>query len=276
MRTALPSTFICGVVRNAAAPLKQTLDVIKALQAICENSFVLIVTNDNIDDTDTILRGWRNSSANREVLWLDGLAGAIPERLDRIAAARNFYQQQLQVRAEPQFSLSLIMDLDGPNMCLSADTVLESLSKATFQWDGIFANQRQAYYDIFALRHDRWCPDDCWEEVRRATTFPCRKRKARLAVEKFVHSRQFRIHPDHPPIPVRSAFGGLAVYKTDAIKGSWYAARDKNFRLTCEHVSFNELLHEGKGKLFIVPSLLNDAPAEHLGPHSGAELTLDL
>jgi hypothetical protein len=272
MRTALPPTFICGLVRNAAAPLRQTLGAIKALAAICERSFVLVVTNDNIDETDAVLRAWKNSSADHDVLWLDGLEKAFPERLDRVAAARNLCLQQLRARPEAEFPLIIIMDLDGPNIHLSANALLESVSNASFQWDGIFANQRQAYYDIYALRHDQWCPDDCWEEIRRATTFPWRNRKARVAKEKFVHSRQFRIRPEHPPIAVRSAFGGLAIYRTDSIKGSWYASRDKDWRLTCEHVLFNAQLREMGGKLFIVPSLLNDAPMEHLGPLSGTEM----
>jgi hypothetical protein len=210
------------------------------------------------------------------------LEKALPERLDRIATARNFCLQQLRVRSEAKFPLIMIIDLDGPNIHLNGDTVLESVSKPNFQWDGIFANQRQAYYDIYALRHDQWCPNDCWEEARqeerRATMFPWRNRKARAiekkarAIEKFVHSRQFRIRPEHPPIFVRSAFGGLAVYRTDAIRELWYASRDKDSRLVCEHVLFNALLRERRGKLFIVPSLLNDAPTEHLGPLSGMEL----
>jgi hypothetical protein len=271
MRTTLPPTFICGLVRNAATPLRQTLGVIKALEAICESSSVLVVTNDNVDETDAVLRAWRSSSDNHEVLWLDGLKKAFPERIDRIAAARNSYLQQLRVQPEAKFPLIMVMDLDGPNIHLNPDTVLESVSMASFQWDGIFANQRQAYYDIYALRHDEWCPNDCWEEVRQATTFPWRNRKARAAIEKFVHSRQFRIRPEHNPISVRSAFGGLAIYKTAAIRGAWYASRDKASRLTCEHVLFNALICEMGGKLFITPSLLNDAPKEHLGPLSGAE-----
>jgi hypothetical protein len=285
MPTVLPPTFICGLVRNAATPLRQTLGVIKALQAICESSSVFVVTNDNVDGTDAVLRAWRSSSDNHEVLWLDGLEKAFPERIDRIAAARNSYLQQLRVQPEAKFPLIMVMDLDGPNIHLNPDAVLESVSMASFQWDGIFANQRQAYYDIYALRHDEWCPNDCWEEVRQAAAtfpwrnrkaqFPSRSRKARAAIEKFVHSRQFQIRPEHTPIGVRSAFGGLAIYKTDAIRGAWYASRDKASRLTCEHVLFNALICEMGGKLFITPSLLNDAPTEHLGPLSGAELPHD-
>jgi hypothetical protein len=276
MRTALPPIFICGLVRNAAAPLRQTLGAIKAIEDNCESSFVLVVTNDNFDETDAILRAWKNSSADHDVLWLDGLEKAFHERLDRIAIARNFCLQRLRACPEVKFPLIMVVDFDGPNTHLSANNVLETTCNANFQWDGIFANQRQAYYDIYALRHDQWCPSDCWEEVRRATTFPWRNRKARVAIEKFVHRRQFRIRPEHPPIAVRSAFGGLAIYRTDAIRGLWYASREKDSRLTCEHVLFNALLRERGGKLFIVPSLLNDAPMEHLGPLSGTELPHDL
>jgi hypothetical protein len=272
MRAVLPPIFICGLIRNAAAPLRETLRAIKAVEDICESSFVVVVTNDNIDETDAVLRTWRNLSGDHDVLWLDGLEKAFPERLDRIAIARNFCLERLRASPEAKFPFVMVVDFDGPNTRLSAENVLETISNANFQWDGIFANQRQAYYDIYALRHDQWCPSDCWEEIKRAITFPWRNRKARLAREKFVHSRQFRIRPEHPPIAVRSAFGGLGVYRTDAIRGLWYASRERGSRLTCEHVLFNALLRERGGKLFIVPSLLNDAPIEHLGPLSGTEL----
>jgi hypothetical protein len=273
MRAALPPIFICGLIRDAATPLRQTLGAIKAIEGICESSLVLVVTNDNnVDETDAVLRAWRNSSADHDVLWLDGLEKAFPERLDRIATARNFCLQRLRGCAEGRFPLVMVVDFDGPNIHLSADNVSAAISRGDFQWDGIFANQRQAYYDIYALRHDQWCPTDCWEEVKRATTFPWRNRKARVAIERFVHRRQFKIRPEHPPIAVRSAFGGLAIYRTDAIRGLWYASRENGSRPTCEHVLFNAMLRERGGKLFIVPSLLNDAPREHLGPLSGAEL----
>src|SRR5215471_3143085 len=129
MRTALPATFICGLVRNAAVPLKQTIDAIKGLEAICENSVVLVVTNDNVDKTGAVLPEWKSSSANYDVLWLDELERTFSERLDRIAAARNLYLQQWLARSEAKrFAIIVVMDFDGPNIHLSANTVLGSVS----------------------------------------------------------------------------------------------------------------------------------------------------
>jgi hypothetical protein len=64
--------------------------------------------------------------------------------------------------------------------------------------------------------------------------------------QKYVYDHQ-KIYPETMPwILVESAFGGLAIYKTVAIKGRRYIGD------TCEHVSFNQGL-----KMYINPRLIS-------------------
>jgi hypothetical protein len=71
---------------------------------------------------------------------------------------------------------------------------------------GVFANQAIAYFDVWALRHAIWCPDDCWKQVvARPRWMP-----PDIAQILYVHRRQFSIRVEARPIRVRSAFGGGA------------------------------------------------------------------
>jgi FkbM family methyltransferase len=125
---------------------------------------------------------------------------------------------------------------------------------------GVFTNSLPVYYDIWALRHQEWCPTDCWAEQRECQDLPKDQ-----ATERYVYSRQLFIPSDTPPIPVQSAFGGLAIYRlSSALKGI-YNGISKDGSEVCEHVSFNIDISKG-GKLYIYPKLHNYAPLEHLSP----------
>jgi len=168
----------------------------------------------------------------------------------------------------------LVMDLDGPNQQLNAEQVVRAIEGFSGPWDGLFANQAEAYYDIFALRHDAWCPDCCLQRIEAAARFPfARKRAAR---KKYIGDRQFKIPVDHPPIAVRSAFGGLGVYKADAVRNCWYSIKTVGGSKICEHVGLNEAICAKGGSLFILPSLINLAPLEHLRAGSGQPIPASL
>jgi hypothetical protein len=234
----------------------------------------VIVTNDNCDLTLDVLSEWQARSKSVQVINLDGLARAYPNRVDRLAVARNSYLQAL-CRGGSYSSVVCVCDLDGPVENVDTEAIKRTLISES-RWDVLSANQRQAYYDIYALRHPSWCPTDCWLEVEAATTFPLRNKKKERAISRYVHDRQFHIPPDNAPIPVLSAFGGLAFYRGELLRGCWYGSRDSKGRVVCEHVILHEQIAARSGKLFIAPSILNDAPSEHLGPGSGRRFPVKL
>ena len=85
-----------------------------------------------------------------------------------------------------------------------------------------------------------------------------------LAKILYVYRRQFSIPADARPIRVRSAFGGLGVYKMSKILDCRYDGLDSDGRELCEHVPFNQKICDHGGELYIYPKLLNQAPSEHL------------
>ena len=88
------------------------------------------------------------------------------------------------------------------------------------------------------------------------------------AVEPVCWTTPSEDNPEQDPIAVESAFGGMGIYKTSLLGNAWYSGRDNLGREVCEHVGFNFCVRQNGAKLYIMPALLNDAPAEHLAPGS--------
>src|SRR5262249_26686736 len=135
---------------------------------------------------------------------------------------------------------------------------------------GVFANQVLDYYDIYALRHAIWCPEDCWKQVA------ARPRWMPLWIANivYVYRRQFSIPAEARPIQVRSAFGGLGLYKMSNILDCRYEGLDTDGREVCPHVGFNRQICDHGGELYIYPKLLNQSPSEHLFTHQPGRRTL--
>jgi hypothetical protein len=269
--SGLPAMIVCGTVRNGGTGLSETLATIERIRIQAQQLHCIIITNDNSDGTDAVLAGWCEAHPTNEVIRMDGLTDAYPHRVDRIAAARNQYLSMLRASRFDSYPVTCVLDLDGVNASVRPDDIAGAMLSAK-SWDALFANQRRCYYDISALRHPAWSPEDAWDEVLRANRRPFRAYRRRRAVVKSIFARQYHIPSTTRPIPVDSAFGGLGVYKTELLRGAWYGSRhgDRKGSLVCEHVILHRKMRDAGARLFIAPSLLNDAPEEHLGPGSGA------
>lgn len=262
------SISICGLARNVEESLERTLALMKSIAELTHNYVAVIATNDNQDSTDVILSAWQASNDQNTVLRFDGLTAHLPNKIERIAMLRNACLAHAHAQIiNPKFVV--VLDFDGPNINVTAESIFASMSSLDINWDGLFSNQPDAYYDIYALRHQTWCPQNCWQEVTRATRGLSGRYVTRKAIEKFIYDRQVRIPPNFQPISVASAFGGFAIYRYESIRETWYSPRNKQGDIECEHVSFNLSISANGGKLFILPSLINDAPQEHLGSTSG-------
>ena len=145
-----------------------------------------------------------------------------------------------------------VVDLDGVNHLLTKEAVESCWSQN--EWDVCTANQAGPYYDIYALRAEKWCPENAWTEQESLVAQGMHPMKARA---KAVFSRQRVIHQTDSWIPVSSAFGGLAIYTRKSFERGKYGSRDSQGRNLCEHVVFNETLGIGGGKIFINPRLIN-------------------
>jgi len=130
----------------------------------------------------------------------------------------------------------------------------------------VFANCRGPYYDLWALRHERLCPGDVWEEEFDYVLVHGGD-DARAYAATVAH-RVMTLAPDDPPLRVASAFGGLGIYKRRWVQDAAY----KGFKAkaivehgkrrqvkwqVCEHVAFNAAIGARGGQLFVLPFLIN-------------------
>jgi hypothetical protein len=192
------------------------------------------------------------------------LASTIPDRWERIAFCRNRAAELLlsDIRLH-NCRWVVVADLDGINSEITPQAVISSWSRS--DWDVCTANQGAPYYDVFALRHPTWSPNDCWRyeaELIDKGTHPI------VAREVAIYSRQKLIPIDAEWVPVDSAFGGLAIYKREFYLLGEYAGKTGNGARTCEHVPFHEDLKAAGARIYINPALINSYWNEHNYKHS--------
>jgi hypothetical protein len=185
----------------------------------------------------------------------------IPQRTARIAHCRNVYLDEL--RRNPLYAgVSHVIVADLDRVCRDLDAAaLASCWAVAEPWSALTANQGDYYYDIWALRHPVWCPGDAWEEQR--ALLPVLGKRA--ADEVALFSRMVHIDPRRAPIEVDSAFGGLAVYKREALLAGRYVGLDAAGRESCEHVALHAQLRAQGHRIFINPALINARHTKHAG-----------
>jgi len=174
-------------------------------------------------------------------------------RTERIASARN--QNLEYVRKNfPDCDYIVVADVDGVNKDLTEKAVLSCWTHKS--WDMMAANQPFKYYDLWAVRHSFWNPSDHGKLYSELAPVFGEKNAVRLAYK----AREFSITTDAPPIHVISAFGGLAIYRSETYLKSKYEGLNSEGEMICEHVPFNNFLYDYGAQLFINPALVNLRP----------------
>ena len=255
-----PTAVIAGTARDCAKHLRRVLRKIDDIGAVFDQHAVVIVENDSIDDTRTMLFNWASDRPNVQIDTKDNLLPGVL-KTQRIAYCRN---RALAIAREryADFDFLVWVDMDEPIKSLRIDDFAQALAYIDGKPDicGLFANSNPRYYDIWALRHPVWCPSDCWAERAMA--------KERLwpaaATATFVHGRQIAIDPAWEPIEVVSAFNGMGIYRMAQALQSEYRGTTPDGTSLCEHVHFNKGLTATGKRLVIYPRLLLTAPDAHL------------
>jgi len=252
-----------GVARDCAAHLPGVLENLGCFAATYRTSSFLFVVSDSKDDTYAILERWLASGRRGRVIDLGALEGRLTRRTERIAFARNTGLDEIGRDGDASHQHLVVADLDDV-LARPVDAQAFARAKAWLDADparaGVMANATPRYYDVWALRHERWCPEDCWHPIWSrppGETFEAAKFRE-------VFKRQIEIPPSLPPIAVRSAFGGLGIYRLPAARAARYHGSDANGRETSEHVAFNTAIGRAGGRLHIFPALQVHAPRQHL------------
>ena len=260
---SLGSAVFVGTARDCARWLPDVLATLADLSRLYDRTAFIFAVSDATDSTATLLRDWMGKERAGTVLDLGELAGRLERRTERIAFARNACLEEVRGSAFAEYDHMVVADMDD---VLAAPLDLGSYARAA-EWLGaapdraaVFANASPRYYDIWALRHPTWCPHDCWHRIWGRPV----GESFEAAKFREVFDRQIVLPAEMQPIEVRSAFGGLGLYRMPYALKAGYVGLDAQGREASEHVAFNEAIGRAGGRLHVFPELQVRAPQQHL------------
>ena len=252
--------LITGIVKDAETTLAKDIKRLNSAFARFSKVSWFLVESNSDDRTKEILFQIKESNQDFNFVSLDQSMLGGTSRTVALAEARNRYLAEVKSNLNyKKIDFVVVSDFNNLNSSLTKPAV-DSCFEGGAAWDVGCANQSGPYYDIWALRHPLWSPNDCWEAhafFRKQTFFP------EVALIKAVNSRMIRIKQTSEWIEVDSAFGGLAIYKRSAFIKGEYAGLTPDLRPICEHVPFNISLRSQGAKIFINPRLINFSRTDH-------------
>lgn len=259
------SFLIVGLARNCAKHLQESIAKLRESFSSANVLNFLIIESDSSDDTNEVLKRLSLENDNFNYTSLGHLQEQYPKRTERIAFCRNYYLQLIEDRSEyHNVDYVVIADLDGVNDKLSKDSVVSCWSRT--DWDVCTANQDGPYYDVWALRHSLWSPNDCWKQAE----FLMHHGLGRFnSIFLAVYSRMIKI-PSHADwIEVESAFGGLAIYRKNMLENVSYVGLTPDGKEVCEHVSLHHQIRDKGGRIYINTRMVNAGAVEHASNSTG-------
>ena len=254
---------IAGLAKNCQNNFKKNIEYLNDFKEFYKESIeitILILENDSKDNTKKIIKKLTNKDYITDYC-LDGLDKKITNRIERITYCRNFLFEKLR-SFEPKeieyLYISIDFDLD-----LFSETPKEEffqiLNKLRNQKDmtALFPNNIPYYYDIHALRKDKWNTIDSWKKYNQITKY--------IPVGKFflkyflIYKKQIKINTNEEFINVDSAFGGIGIYKMTKSEHSKITYESDELFEKCEHINFNSYFN-----CAIYTSWKVKSPKEHL------------
>ena len=252
------SVVIVGIVKNIESSINNDYErLTKAFSRFINIDF-FVVESGSDDKSVEVLDKLSKTRKNFSFLHLETSSSL--SRTSNMAMARNAYLSYLRDGSNlSKYKYIVIADFNNLNNKLNSDSIE---SCWTFDsWDVVTANQSGRYYDIWALRHPIWSPNDCWEAVafyRKYLKFP------ELALGYVVRARSIRIPRESEWIEVESAFGGLAIYKSEILNSdAIYDGRSSDGKEICEHVPFHNRLRLNGARIYVNPAMINARITDH-------------
>ncbi len=253
--------IICGIVRDAEKGLKRNIPVINSLVRQFYDYKVVVFENDSVDKTKEVLLNWQKDAPEHFYIFTENKneMKTIPDsktvscnpffskkRISKMVALRNQYLDFIKSNHWESDYL-VIVDLDVASLKL--ESILSSFN-SDIEWDAVTAfgyslspKLRKRYHDTYALTE--------FEDENNPQT----EYKIKMLADKYGKLMNKKMW-----IRVASAFGGLAIYRFEAIKGLRYLLLDNDdprVQVRCEHFSlYQQMKEKGYDRVFINPEMV--------------------
>lgn len=250
---------VFGMVRDCGASLKKNIKTIESIANHFYDYRVAILENNSRDDTKQVLNDWKNSN-NKVYISLNDF----DERKYKEIKSDDQYYKYFQLSKLQKYydyrnlmmdflesipfnaDYSMLVDLDVERIDVKG--VLTSFG-SDIEWDAVTANGysystnfKRRYHDTFAL-----------------CEYGLETQKQTLQMVRDYREVFSFLKKNMPFIRVYSSYGGIAIYKSKAIKGLRYAPVFNEYggvQVRCEHFSlFKAMAERGYNKVFINPNM---------------------
>lgn len=263
--------LLVGTVSNVSKTLSREVRIVSRALSDLELVGIYLVESDSQDFTLEVLSNLSKEIQGFDYLSLGDLRSTIPDRISRIRFCRNQYVEYIRkLHKSIDFDYVAVADLDGMNLALKRKGIQSSFSR--YDWAGVLANQRFGYYDLLALRHSDWCPNDVMNNLRELqekiqqspdSKFPFISRLIqRLNFDRArrdaIYSQMKVIRKRSNWIPVDSGFGGFGIYKSSVFLDFNYDPMSPQESLESEHVAFSRKIRQSNQDIFINPAMINN------------------
>ena len=252
--------IICGIVRNAERGLKRNIPEIKRLCQMSKGYKVFVYENDSTDMTKKLLKEWHDSDPANVFVSLNDTSAqpTIPsvsdvpsinpfysqKRIDKMAKLRNAYMQFVDDMGWSA-DYFVVVDLDVAR--ISADNIMSSFVRE--DWDAVTAFGYSTSPKLKRRYHDTYALTELGDEENPQTEEKIIKNSKKYA----------NLNNDNHWVRVFSAFGGLAIYRFESIKGVRYEAlknNDPRVQVKCEHYSiYYQMKRRGFDRVYINPAM---------------------
>ena len=253
---------LCGIVRDAADGLRNNMGgVDRVLSHFCDYR-VFIYENDSIDETKDLLKDWQRRHGDKFIVSLNDtdptrtiplpqeVKGVNPfycrKRIEKMACARNQYLDMLD---ESGFVPDYVMVVDLDAAQLWAEPIMTSFS-GEMEWDAVCAFGYSTSAFLKRLYHDAYALT-VWDDRNEVQTEDM----------IFANVRKWgSLKPHDEWVRVASGFGGLAIYRFEAVQGLRYAVLpndDPRVEVRCEHFSLcKRMIERGYDKIYLNPAMV--------------------
>jgi len=254
------SVLVVGIVKDIENTLKRDIKNIGKALSFFQDVHWFLVESDSCDNSKQTLSEVEKTNSNFHYTSIKIPSESYNFRTERMAIARNKYLAYIREHIDlAQYPYIVIADFNLLNKQISIESVLTSWSRT--DWDVVTANQGARYYDIWALRHSLWSPNDCWEQhefLKKYIRIP------EIVNSYSLRSRMLKIPKDSSWIEVDSAFGGFAIYRSSFLMNEvFYEGKSDSGNMICEHVALNQRIKELGARIFINTSLINAHYTDH-------------
>jgi glycosyltransferase involved in cell wall biosynthesis len=230
------SVVFGGTARGVETYIKRVLGHIETCGKLFKQFHVVIYENNSSDNTVSILEA--EKKPNYKYIYESSNE---KRRTVRLAHGRNQILKEVMAINPDYF---VMLDLDDVNASGAFVESINTCFNENKDWAVLTGNQHGFYYDMWALRMAGVMEVDCWKQY-----FSLHKSKRESYENQF---KSMTITGDKW-LPVDSAFGGIALYKTSALQNCLYEGAYPDGSEICEHVLFHAAIRQGGGKIYINP-----------------------